>query len=161
MFIVIVSVSGNRQARDGSLHVVAERVGRAKVGLRRKDPGAQPREDSRLPGAARNQVNGVDDPLLPDPIDAADALLEPHRVPRQLEVHDEAASAMEVQPLGRGVGGEQDAARQALERVEHGRTLLAPEPAMQDHQGGAERGISRQPLAQMHQRVAILGEDDR
>ena len=43
---------------------------------------------------------------LADPIDAADALLDPHGVPRHVVV-DQRAAELEVQPFGRGVGAQQ------------------------------------------------------
>src|SRR5215471_6028658 len=47
--------------------------------------------NAHLAGLGGDQMNGMNGPALTDAIDAADALLEPHRIPRQLEVDDEAA----------------------------------------------------------------------
>jgi hypothetical protein len=45
--------------------------------------------------------------LLPDAVDAADALLDLHRIPRQIVIDQEIGS-LEIEPLGRGVGADQD-----------------------------------------------------
>ena len=43
--------------------------------------------------------------LLADPVDAADPLLDPHRVPRQVVVDEEVAE-LEVAPLAAGLGAD-------------------------------------------------------
>ena len=69
---------------------------------------------------------------LADPIDATDALLEAHRVPRQLEVHHEPAAMLQVEALAGRVRGEEHAEAAAREAAEDGRALGAIEAAVQD-----------------------------
>ena len=70
-------------------------------------------EHSRLVAVARNQMEDVHRPALPDSVDPADALLEPHRIPRQLEIDDEPTRPLEIESLAGGVGREQKAAAAA------------------------------------------------
>ena len=93
-------------------------------------------------------------PLLADAIHAADALLEPHGVPGQLEVDDEAAALLQVQAFAGGVGGEQHARAPAGERADGVGPLEAVHAAVQD--GRIRAGLR----AQRFERVAKLGEDD-
>ena len=44
---------------------------------------------------------------LTDPIDPADALLNSSWCPRQLEMDDESAALLQVEPFARCIGGEQ------------------------------------------------------
>ena len=68
---------------------------------------------------------------LTDPIDAANALLEAHRVPRQFEVNHEPAMMVKVEPFRRGIGGEQQSARIARERTQHRRSFVTAQPAVE------------------------------
>ena len=52
----------------------------------------EPIEHLRLAGVSRDEMDGVNRADLADAIDAADSLLEPHRIPRQLEIDDAAGS---------------------------------------------------------------------
>ena len=61
--------------------------------------------------AVGKQVDRVHRPRLADAIDPADALLEADRIPRQLEVDDEPAVALEIQPFRAGIGREQESRR--------------------------------------------------
>jgi hypothetical protein len=58
----------------------------------------------------------VDERLVPlaTPIDAAVPLLKPVRIPRDLDVHKEAAMPLKVDALARAVGGEENADRRLL-----------------------------------------------
>ena len=105
-----------------------------------------------LRGVARDERDGVHGALLADPIDAADPLFEPRRVPGQLVVHDDPAAPLKIQSLGRRVGGQQEPAG-LVEACLHGGALTRRQPAMQLQRGG-KRG------RELQQRVAILGEDD-
>ena len=91
--IVSWFISRDDEPRDRTLRVVAKRIGRAEVGLRRGDSRSQAGQDSRFAGAAGDQVERVDGAPLADAVDPADSLLEPHRVPRQLQVDDERGTA--------------------------------------------------------------------
>ncbi len=55
----------------------------------------------RLPMEQPNRVHGA---ALAESIDAADALLEPQRIPRQLEIDHEPAAMMQIESLARGIG---------------------------------------------------------
>ena len=84
-------VSRHRSLRD---HEPRDRAARRRERIRarrcrpaRAATRARSRASSRVfAGAAGDQVERVDGAPLADAIDAADALLEPHRIPRQLEV---------------------------------------------------------------------------
>ena len=64
---------------------------------------------SLLDGVLRDEVEHLHGHLLPDAVDAADALLQYGRVPGQVEVDDDAGS-LQVESRGTCVGGEEDAA---------------------------------------------------
>ncbi len=98
---------------------------------------------------------------LADAIDAADALLESHRVPRQLEVDDEPALPVEVEPLRGGVGGEQQPSWGPRELGEDRCAFFAIQAAMQNERRDAWQRLLQEALADVHQRVAILGEHNR
>ena len=72
----------------------------------------------------QHEVDGAHDVRLADTVDAADALFDPHRVPRHVEVDDDVAE-LQVQALAAGVGRDQDCARRA-------RTPAAPWRALPD-----------------------------
>ncbi len=57
-----------------------------------------------LPVEHANRVHGA---ALAESIDAADALLEPQRIPRQLDIDDEPATMMQVQAFARRIGRDQ------------------------------------------------------
>ena len=63
-------------------------------------------EDLALAGVVGDQVPQVADLGLADAVDAAEPLLDPVRVPRQVVV-DHQVRALQVQALARGVGGDQ------------------------------------------------------
>ena len=71
----------------------------------------EPRQNAGLAGAVGDQVKGVDPAALADAVHAPDALLEPHRVPRQLEVDHQPAGVMQVQAFGGRVGRQQQRVR--------------------------------------------------
>ena len=99
-------------------------------------------------------MEGMHAAFLADPIDASNALLEPHRIPRQLEVDDRTAAFVQIEPLAGGIGGQEHAAAAAREPLELDPTLL-PRHAPMEH--GA---VARQAPTYMEQGVAVLGEHD-
>ena len=115
----------------------------------------KPAQDPRFPRVAGDQMHGMDGTALSDAIDAADPLLEAHRVPRQLEVDDEAAGVVQIQPFARRVGRQQNATPAGCEAGDRRRAFSAVEAAV-EHGGRAT-----DPFAQVHQRVAVFGEDER
>ena len=74
-------------------------------------------EHAFLHRARMKQPDRVDAPLLAEPIDAADALLEAQRIPWQLQIDDEPAAVMQVQSLTSGIGGDQHVEIAAIERL--------------------------------------------
>ena len=76
------------------------------------------------------QANRVNASRLPDSVDPADALLEPQRIPRQLEIDDDAAAMMEIQPLAGGVRGNEHVERAVVEGIDGGSPEIGRHAAM-------------------------------
>src|SRR5207244_6400331 len=74
-------------------------------------------EDVRLDGSRGGEVHDVDLARLPDAVQAPDALLDHHRVPGQVEVHEHVAE-LEVAAFAAGSSGDQDARLVLLERAD-------------------------------------------
>jgi hypothetical protein len=55
-----------------------------------------------------DEMEPVHGPMLPDTIHTSDSLLQPHRIPRQLQIDDDTTGVMKIQPLPSGVGREKD-----------------------------------------------------
>jgi hypothetical protein len=88
-----------------------DRLELAHDSLEQVDPPSQGEIDVSLDRILIGEVDDTDDRVsLADAVDAADPLLDLHRVPRQVEV-DHHAARLEVQALGRGVGADQEADR--------------------------------------------------
>ena len=96
-------------------------------------------------------------PLLSDPVHATNPLLEPHRVPRQLEVDDGSARQLQVEPLARRVRRQQDRTPPAREIRQHSPSFLARQAAVQDDQLVA---MSNERLSDMSEGVTEFREDD-
>ena len=90
------------------------------------------RKYARLASARRDEMEGVNRAPLADAIHAADALLEAHRIPRKLDVDDEAAALVQVQPLTGRVGGEENRSRLAGKHRERGRAFPRGQSAVED-----------------------------
>ena len=76
--------------------------------------------------ADTDEVADVHRAGLAEAVDAADALLEPVRIERNVVVQDAAAVGLQVDALAGGVGGEQDADRVARRwRLEGGLEVFA------------------------------------
>ena len=74
-------------------------------------------------------MEGVNRAPLADAIHAADALLEAHRIPWQLEIDDHAAARGAGSALRRGVGGEQNGSgslENVVERAPRVRRAVRP-----------------------------------
>ena len=95
----------------------------------------------------------MDGPALADAVDPSDSLLEPHRVPRQLEVDHDAAPMVEIQPFARRIGRQKDVAAAADEGVERSGPFLARHAAVQERHRPIEH------VAEVKQRVAVFGEN--
>ncbi|HEY3672015.1 MAG TPA: hypothetical protein VGN51_13845 [Acidimicrobiia bacterium] len=93
--------------------------------------------------------------LLPEAVHAADALLDAHRVPREVVV-DDAVGGLQVEPLGPGFRGQQDGSRpsEVVERAE---------PSLRIHATVVGRNLAAvlfEYPGQVVERVGVLGEDD-
>ena len=97
---------------------------------------------------------------LADAMDAAEALLQAVRIPRQVVVHHQ-VRALEIDAFAGGVGGQQHLHLGVVpERLLRLHPLFAAHAAV-DHDDrlfAAEQG--RDAAFQVIQRVAVLGEDD-
>ena len=82
----------------------------ADIRLCARDAHPQTLKHAHFGGSAGDQMKRVDRACLTDAIHAPDALFEPHRIPRQLEIHDNPAVVVEIQPFARRIGGEKHAA---------------------------------------------------
>ena len=87
------------------------------------DPVLEPLEHPRFVRFACDKMKHVDRPALPDAIHASDSLLEPHRVPWQLEVDHDPAPLVKIQAFAGGVGRQQDPAAAADEGFERQRSV--------------------------------------
>ena len=94
-------------------------------------------------------------------MDAAEALLQPVRVPRQVVVHHQ-VGALQVDPLACRVGGQEDLhAGIVTERLLRLAALLAAQAAVDHHDRLLAPEHRADAPAQIRQRVAMLGEDDQ
>lgn len=110
-------------------------------------------QDALLDGAPRDEVGQDDVVLLTDPVDAAEALLDLHRIPRQVHVHHRMAE-LQIAPLARGLGAEQH--RHLVTEGGDGLLLvLAGQTAVIDGGGNAHRA---QRVGQRVERGAKRGE---
>ena len=145
-----------------SLNAVAEDVeDLAAVGLALLlDLLQQPREDLALAGVVGDEVPQAADLLLADAVDAAEALLDPVRVPREVVV-DHQVRDLEVQALAGGVGREQDLAVGVARELLGDLAALGAAHAAVDRLDGLGPAEQRaDPAHEVVQRVAVLGEDD-
>ena len=117
--------------------------------------------DGALAGLVRDQVPEVADLGLADAVDAAEALLEAVGIPGQVVV-DHEVGALEVDAFAGGVVRDHDQDRRVVQEGRHrGLSRLAGEAAVDlDHGlGAAEPGAD--PVGEVSERVARLGEDDQ
>ena len=96
--------AGELQLAEHVEHLPAERLARLLQLLQ------QPAVDVALARLLRHQVPQVAHLGLADPVDAAEALLQAVRVPRQVVVHHQ-VGALQVDPLACRVGGQAGSAR--------------------------------------------------
>jgi hypothetical protein len=108
-----------------------------------------------------HQVPEVADLGLADAVDAAEALLQPVRVPRQVVV-DHQVRALQVDALAGGVGGQQHLHfGVVLEGLLHLQALFAADAAVDDDHGFLAAEQRGDALLQIVEGVAVLGEDDQ
>ena len=97
---------------------------------------------------------------LADAVDAAEALLDPVRVPREVVV-DHEVGALEVQALAGGVGRDQDPGVDVLgEQLFSLGALITPDAAVDGDDGVAAAEEIADALGEVLKGVAVLGEDD-
>ena len=121
----------------------------------------QPAIDRAFARPGGDEIPAVADLGLADAVDAAEALFQAVRVPRQVVV-DHQVGALQVDPLARGVG-----------RQEHGHVLVLgeprlhlpprvpPEAAVDDRDRAGPAQQRPDPFLQVGQRVTVFGEDDQ
>ena len=123
-------------------------------GLEDFDAVEQPHEDAFVD---RDRVDEVDHDNrlldLSDPVNAADSLLDLHRVPRQVVV-DDRRTELEVQALAGDPVGKDEVVMAGTELGHDLAPLVAAHAAVQH--GDAE--VRAQPIAQIGQRRAGMGE---
>src|SRR5262245_46000846 len=76
-------------------------------------------------------MKGMNGALLSNAIHAANALLEPHRVPRKLEIDDHPAAMMQVKSFAGRICREQQSCGAAGERIDGSQPVATRQPAMQ------------------------------
>ncbi len=165
---VVVDAAGQRAIDVGLDH----RGERAQLLLDGGDLLDQGVEDAVLgPVAVREVVAAHHRLALQRAIDAAVALLHARRVPRDVEVEQIGAVALEVQALARGVGRDQDAHRvfveRAVERALDQGALIIGHAAVKLHDARvalvrvvAEVERGGELIDEVGLGVAVLGEDD-
>src|SRR6187549_1732687 len=92
---------------------------------------------------------------LTDPVDPTDALLDPRRRPRQLEMNNEPAPLLKIESFARSISGQQNSRPAGRECVNGRGALRGCQAAVQ--LASAE---CHQFVLERSQGVAILGEDD-
>ena len=119
----------------------------------------QPRDDALLDRAPRHQIQHLDRLVdRAEPLNAADALLQDHRVPRQVVV-DQHVGGLQVDPLRAGVGRDQHAALgvRLREPLGVGAVGRAAPPGDQRHPNAAAFEVAANRLL----RLAAAREHDR
>src|SRR3989449_570841 len=117
---VFLAVGGEPLFRQPALELLRatefaeDQVQLAHHQLEQLDLPVEQLEDIRLDRPGGGQVHDVDLARLPDAVQAADALLHHHRVPRQVVVHEHIAE-LEVPSFAASAGGDQHAARVLVE----------------------------------------------
>src|SRR5580765_7363445 len=102
-------------------------------------------------------MDGVNGPCLAEAVDAPDALFQTDRIPRQLEIDDQTAPALKVQPFGPGVSGQQEIRAACRERLNRRLAFVSCQTAVEQHRLPETGG---QILCEPHQRVPVFGKYD-
>ncbi len=98
---------------------------------------------------------------LPDAVDAAEALLDAVRVPRQVVV-DHQVGPLQVQSLPGGVGGDEHThAGVRGELVLNGTAVFPGHTSVDRHDGVRIAEQCSDPVDEVSKRVPVLGEDDQ
>lgn len=110
-----------------------------------------------LGGPVCEEMYGVDRPQLAEAVDSADALFEPNRIPRKLEIDDKAASRLKVESLGARIRCQQQIGDAGIERVNSGSSFHGRQPTMQQ----CDAPKRPQCFFEHGERVSILGKHHR
>ena len=129
-------------------------VSAIELGPRLRDPRPKTLEKACLAGLARDEMEHVNGPALADAIDTANPLLEPHRIPGQLEVDHGPAAVLEIEPFACGIGCKEDGAAALVKRLERGSACVPGKPSVDD------RARSGPVALDMDEGVAVLREHD-
>ena len=128
----VIFAAGKHRVRDGPRHLGQNRLQAAHHRLEEADAASERAVHVRLDRSLVMQVDDANDRmLLAEPVDASDALLDPHRIPRHVVV-DEGSAELEIEALRGGVGAEQNVS------LAKPKTALRVVPA--DSAPGAVRG---------------------
>ena len=159
-------VGGGKPPRELSRRLAEDRLELADRALEDADPVVERQEDSVsiVPSILKLKM-WMTACLLPEPVEAADPLLDAHRVPRQVVV-DQGVAELEVQTLAAHLGAEQDVELARSESVEQRVAVLDQRAAV--HLGAAVAELGQPPLQvsegqpeegeQQHTRRTTLGE---
>jgi hypothetical protein len=77
----------------------------ANRGPHRTQSIVQARENACFDRAGSDKIDGVNPAVLADAVDPANALFEPHGIPRELEIDDKAAPLLKIQSFAGRVSG--------------------------------------------------------
>ena len=102
-------------------------------------------------------ANRVHDASLPKPIDAANTLLEPQRIPRQLDIDDQPAAMMQVQSLAGRIGRDEHVGATCVERIDRVAPHVGCEPPVNGDDPLRRRA---EAVDDGIERVAVFGEHD-
>ena len=123
--------------------------------LEHRDLLFEQRQHLLLQRAARDQIEHEHLAVLADAVDAADALLDRHRVPGHVEV-DQGVAELDVAPLAARLRAQQD--RGMVAKLGDGRVLLrAAQAAVEAREGQAGLGKT---IGDMGERLAGMHEDE-
>ena len=112
---------------------VAERIRSADVGPCAGNTHLKSRQHVRFAAVARNQMKDMDRTMLADSVDPANALFQPHWIPRQFQVHDEPAGVLEIESFAGGVGREQKIAAATRELIDDCQAFVTVHTAVKRH----------------------------
>ena len=117
--------------------------------------------DLALTGLFGHHIPQVTDFRLPDPMNPAEPLLDPIRIPGEVIVHHQ-VRPLEVDALARCVGGYQDLHLGVMsETFLCLQPLLAAHAAVDTYEGFFPPKQGRDPLSEVIERVAMFGKDDQ
>jgi hypothetical protein len=102
----------------------------------------------------RDQMKNMNGSRLTNSIDSPDSLLEPHRVPGQFKIDDDAARLLKIEAFTSRVGRKEESAISAREAFDGGEPFVTVHAPVQQN-GGPPNG-----RLNVQERVPVLGEDN-